>query len=288
MEMPPPPPAPPELVALHDATLSASNDPDTSPVLDAVTLSLRPGMRLLLIGPTGAGKSTLMRALSGAIRPRSGQRFGARWLQQLSWDQTSREALNSDEDTPLNFLGRLLGGDEVDVLSLLDTLGIDRFAAARPCCCLSSGERTLVTLAALTHAPKHLILLDEPAAYLGPAALETLALTLGPDKWPGSLVFATGSRYLCTALQPTHTAIVWGGAVRLLERPPMDADFVFEEAEAGAEAESEAGAGSVGACLTNEGTGGTAGGNVEAHAEASATGAAERAALCGSKRKVNH
>lgn len=44
-----------------------------SPVLQDVTLTLEPGERLGLSGPSGRGKSTLCRLLAGYERPKSGQ-----------------------------------------------------------------------------------------------------------------------------------------------------------------------------------------------------------------------
>ena len=41
-------------------------------ILDAVDLSLSPGWRIGLVGPNGVGKSTLLRVLSGALRPDAG------------------------------------------------------------------------------------------------------------------------------------------------------------------------------------------------------------------------
>jgi ABC-type multidrug transport system ATPase subunit len=40
--------------------------------LDGVTLTLRPGEQVALLGPSGAGKTTLVRALLGAVRPGAG------------------------------------------------------------------------------------------------------------------------------------------------------------------------------------------------------------------------
>ena len=40
--------------------------------LDGVTLRVRPGEQLALLGPSGAGKTTLVRALLGAVRPTGG------------------------------------------------------------------------------------------------------------------------------------------------------------------------------------------------------------------------
>ena len=44
-----------------------------SPVLNDVSMEVRPNEVLCVIGHNGAGKSTLMRALFGLVKPRSGR-----------------------------------------------------------------------------------------------------------------------------------------------------------------------------------------------------------------------
>lgn len=46
--------------------------PDDPPVLDDVSISVRPGEFVAIVGPSGCGKSTLLRLLLGFERPRSG------------------------------------------------------------------------------------------------------------------------------------------------------------------------------------------------------------------------
>src|SRR4029078_12368841 len=42
------------------------------PVLDGVTFDIRPGERVSLVGPSGAGKTTLMRIVAGGVEADSG------------------------------------------------------------------------------------------------------------------------------------------------------------------------------------------------------------------------
>ena len=209
---PPPPPAGGTLVALDACSFAYVPD---GPAALSVTLAIQSGMRVLVDGVTGAGKSLLLRALAGRLRPCTGTRSTGRFVQLLYWEDSLRSSDLADVETPLEFVVRLGGGDDAACAEVLSSIGIDHFAARRPCSSLSSGERTLLTIAALAVAPKHLLLLDEPAAFLGRAAIDMLAEALDPERWPGALVFASSSPHLREALRPTHVAIVHGGRVEL-------------------------------------------------------------------------
>ena len=52
--------------------ISKSFTPD-KPVLDSLSLEVRPGELFFLLGPSGCGKSTLLRILAGLIRADSGR-----------------------------------------------------------------------------------------------------------------------------------------------------------------------------------------------------------------------
>ena len=199
-----------------------------------------------MLGATGSGKSLLLEALVGKLPLVAGKRVvGERWLQMLHWDQSARAACDLEDETPVDFVTRLTGGgaDDDAILSLLDGVGVDRFAARRPVGCLSSGERTMTALCALGAAPKHLLVLDEPMAFLGTAAVETIAAALSPERWPGAILYTASSRAAAEALKPTHLAVVAGGRVTVHDRPPEPEDW--DELEK--DEEAVAGAGSVAA-----------------------------------------
>jgi iron complex transport system ATP-binding protein len=153
-------------------------------VLHDVSLTLRAGEALALVGPNAAGKSTLVRALAGLLPPAGGSVL----LQGRPLPHWDRDALarvlalvTTDEDGPTALtvedrvaLGRYphtgpfraLGpGDRAAVAHALQQTGIEALAR-RPLGTLSAGERQLATLARGLAQEPRVLLLDEPSAHL--------------------------------------------------------------------------------------------------------------------------
>jgi molybdate transport system ATP-binding protein len=128
-----------------------------------------------LVGPSGAGKTTVLRAIAGLAKP--SRRLVA--ANGEVWFDSERRINRRPEERAVGFVFQeyalfphlsvernvaFAGGDAGD---LLDRLGIGELAKAKPTE-LSGGERQRVALArALAHKPQ-ILLLDEPMAALDP------------------------------------------------------------------------------------------------------------------------
>jgi ATP-binding cassette subfamily B protein len=155
-------------------------------VLEGVTLELEPGEHLALVGPTGAGKSTLARLLTRHYDPKQGEvAFGGVDLRETTHTSLRRRIVFVPQEGHL-FSGSIadnvrLGRPEASDDDVADALGLigayDRFAAlpeglqtdvrtrgVR----LSSGERQLVGLARVALADPEVIVLDEATSNLDP------------------------------------------------------------------------------------------------------------------------
>ncbi len=153
-------------------------------VLEDVTLELRAGEALAVVGPNAAGKSTLVQALAGLLAPASGEvRLDERALADWPRDARARSLAlaTSREEGPDSLsvadrvaLGRyphcgpfqpLDARDEAAVARAIERTGIAHLAERR-LGTLSAGERQLATLARGLAQEPRVLLLDEPAAHL--------------------------------------------------------------------------------------------------------------------------
>jgi thiol reductant ABC exporter CydC subunit len=184
---PPPPPRPP--VALEQVTARYG---DEDPVLRRLDLRLEPGRRVALVGPSGAGKTTVTSLLLRFLDPVEGRvtiagrdareyrQHDVRAVFALAgqdahlFDSTIRENLRVGRpeatDSELEeALARARLADWVASLpDRLDTRVGEEGAA------LSGGQRQRVVLARALLADAPVLLLDEPTAHLDPPTAQAL------------------------------------------------------------------------------------------------------------------
>lgn len=151
-----------------------------------VSLTLKPGCVLGLVGANGAGKSTTIKMLTGLVEPTSGvaELDGA----PTTLPDVRRRIGYLPEDSPLyedltpyallTFFGGLYGVAKrvarTRADDLLDRLGLESSARERPIGTLSKGMRRKVAIArAVLHGPDHLIL-DEPTSGLDPKTVREM------------------------------------------------------------------------------------------------------------------
>jgi len=164
--------------------LNASLGYPEHPVLHQVSLRVDPGEVLAVVGPNGVGKSTLIKAASGALPPLSGEvRINGQDLRSLRPAARARlvSVVPQATDLPGNFLALdvvLMG--RTPYLRWLENEGaLDREAAQlamertelaelaeRPVGELSGGEQQRVLIARALAQQAPVMLLDEPTAHL--------------------------------------------------------------------------------------------------------------------------
>ncbi|MGE5146756.1 MAG: ATP-binding cassette domain-containing protein [Candidatus Eiseniibacteriota bacterium] len=165
------------------------------PGLAPVTLSLGPGEAVAVMGPSGAGKTLLLRAIAD-LDPNDGA---------VALDGNTRDSMTAPRWRRLvGYLPAESGwwADRVgapfatpaEAVPLVEALGLSAEALDWPVARLSTGERQRLALARLlANAPK-VLLLDEPTSGLDEAATERAETLLKQRLAQGcALLFATHS-----------------------------------------------------------------------------------------------
>jgi energy-coupling factor transport system ATP-binding protein len=152
-------------------------------VLDGMSLELRRGEVVALVGPNGSGKTTLAKLAAGLLEPLSGSigRVGrATYLSQDPGRYVFRERV--DEEVAVG-----VRGNHAAARRALAAVGLAGYERRHPRD-LSSGERERLGLAAVLAPAPDLLVLDEPTRGVDPERKHELARLLATEPSRATLV----------------------------------------------------------------------------------------------------
>jgi ATP-binding cassette subfamily F protein 3 len=183
-------------------------------VLKNVTLTLQSEQRIGLLGVNGAGKSTFMKTLAGALSPLGGTLTVNKGLAIGYFAQHQVEMLR-DDDSPLEHLAPLAPDTrEQELRNYLGSFNFPGDMATGAIEHFSGGEKARLALALIVWQRPNLLLLDEPTNHLD---LETReALTVALAQFEGTLVLVSHDRHLLRA-STEQLLIVADGTVRAFD-----------------------------------------------------------------------
>jgi ATPase subunit of ABC transporter with duplicated ATPase domains len=176
---------------------SLSLDTPFGPLLADVTLTLKKGDRLGLIGHNGCGKSTLLKLLDGSVSPKSGRVAVANHCLLARVEQHLPEQLY-----PLSLLEAVLArldesqrhAERWRAETLLASMGFSAGDWLLYAGTLSGGQHTRLLLARALITEPDLLLLDEPGNHLDLPTLLWLEQFL--RGWNGSFVLVSHDAHL--------------------------------------------------------------------------------------------
>ncbi|HIX95169.1 MAG TPA: ABC-F family ATP-binding cassette domain-containing protein [Candidatus Gemmiger excrementipullorum] len=164
-------------------------------LLEPLDYTVRRGDKLVIAGPNGTGKSTLLQVLDGKRRPSGGMvRLGSGAKAGVFTQQQARRA-GRVIDAIWNQYPRFT---ELEVRSHLARFGYRGEEVFKDCATLSGGEAARLRFAELALERPNLMFLDEPTNHLDIYMRESLTQALAA--YTGTLLLVTHDRYLMQTL----------------------------------------------------------------------------------------
>ncbi len=168
-------------------------------VLTNVSLTVRRGERVGIIGPNGLGKSTLLKIAMERLAADAGR---VRWGHEVRpgyFPQDHREVLTDEEATPLEIVEEACPGESPTfVRSQLGRVLFSGEETEKKVRLLSGGECARLIFALLSVAKPNVLVLDEPTNHLD---LETIhAVVEALKQYTGTLIFVSHDRWFVSQL----------------------------------------------------------------------------------------
>jgi len=188
----------------------------TPDILRGVNLSLHEGELFCLLGANGAGKTTVLRAAAGLIKPYRGnvKSFGLRsaMLPQNAVSVFLKNSVREDFEDILAAHGVKNELFPAKIEEISEKLGISRLLSKHPYD-LSGGEAQKCALAKVLLTEPKILLLDEPTKAIDPAAKRELAALLRSLTSEGITVFAVTHDVEFAAENADRCALFFDGEV---------------------------------------------------------------------------
>ena len=186
------------VLELHDVVAGY----DEVEVLRGVSLSVRAGEIVAIIGANGAGKSTLLRTIFGLLAPRAGDiRFAGEEIGGRSPVEVLKRGIGYVPQGRCNFpamtveenlqMGAYLRRDDrvrEDIEAVLGRFPVLEGRRASPAGTLSGGQQQILEMAMALLLRPRLLLIDEPSLGLDPRMVETVFTTIAEISRDGTTI----------------------------------------------------------------------------------------------------
>lgn len=164
------------------------------PILKRLNLRIDMDDRIALLGANGNGKSTLVKLLSGYLKPMAGEMFKSGKLRVGYFAQHQSDELDESQ-TPYQLMKEVMvDKPEPKVRAALGRFGFDKHKADTIVSSLSGGEKARLLLCIMSYDAPHIMLLDEPTNHLDMDARE--ALTQALNNYTGAVILVSHDPHL--------------------------------------------------------------------------------------------
>lgn len=183
------------------------------PLFQHASFDLKRGDTVALIGPNGIGKSTLLKCLTGTLKPAAGS---------IHWGTKIKIGLYDQEQTNLNPANTVLEElwseyphmEEARIRTVLGNFLFSGDDVLKKVATLSGGEKARVSLSKLMLREANVLILDEPTNHLDLFSREVLEAAL--IDYDGTLLFISHDRYFLNKMAERVIELHPGGIEHFL------------------------------------------------------------------------
>ncbi len=173
------------------------------PALRGVTMTIEEGEILTVVGANGAGKTTMLRTISGLLRPRAGEiTFENRRIDRLpSHDVVAGGVVQVPEGRKIfpslsvrenlelgSYARRARPHREQSLAEVFALFPILNERARQPAGTMSGGQQQMLAIARALMARPRLLMLDEPSLGLAPLVVQEIFRTIAAINRAGTTV----------------------------------------------------------------------------------------------------
>ena len=181
------------------------------PLFKNISMYLRRGESIAMIGPNGTGKTTLLKTLTGELKPDRGV---------IEWGANVKLGYYDQEQSGLTPTNTVLGElwdtfphiEEARIRTVLGNFLFSGDDVKKKISSLSGGEKARVSLAKLMLLKANVLILDEPTNHLDLYSKEVLEASL--LEYEGTLIFISHDRYFLNKI-----------AERMMELSPQGVEY---------------------------------------------------------------
>lgn len=175
-----------------------------------ISLAVKRGEKIAIIGDNGIGKSSFLKTVQGLIPKESGE---IEWGKNVSISYYEQENLNIGQDKiALDELwDRFPDIPETEIRRALGNVLLTKDDVFKPVKIISGGERAKLAFCIIMLEKSNVLILDEPTNHLDLASKEVLEKAL--NEYGGTVLFVSHDRYLLNKIPDRIVEITKDGAV---------------------------------------------------------------------------
>jgi len=183
-------------------------------ILENISLELRRGDRIALLGKNGVGKTTLLKSIAGKIPYRGKIKIGAKVKIAYYSQEHDDLGLKPNVHDIMDEIRYSSSLDDHQIRSVLAKFGFRGEEVFKPLQALSGGEKSRLALCKLFLTQGNLLLLDEPTNHLDMDTREVLEEAL--QNYNGTMIVVSHDRYFLNRII-NKVVILTARGIKVLE-----------------------------------------------------------------------